>query len=52
VLDYEVETHEQITRFGSIRILNLAAGRQLLRDIAEKIIEGRQPLLQFTREIP
>jgi len=52
VLDYEVETHEQITRFGSIRILNLVAGRQLLRDIAEKIIEGRQPLLQFTREIP
>jgi hypothetical protein len=45
VQDFEVETHEQPRRFGSIRILNLEEGRKLLREIGEKIIEGmRLPL--------
>jgi hypothetical protein len=38
--DFEVETHQQAGRFGSIRILNHEAGRKLLQDIALKIIEG------------
>lgn len=38
--DFELERHEQVTRFGSIRILNQEAGRKLLRAIAGKIIEG------------
>ncbi|KAF8539120.1 hypothetical protein BDD12DRAFT_883199 [Trichophaea hybrida] len=47
VSDYEVETHEQATRFGSIRILNLTAGRQLLRDIAQKIVEDQLLSVSF-----
>lgn len=41
VEDFEVETHKQ-ARFGSIRILNTAAGKKLLCEIAEKIIKGTQ----------
>lgn len=43
VQDFELESHpQQARRFGSIRILNLEAGRKLLHDIAKKIIEGLQ----------
>lgn len=38
--DFELERHKQVTRFGSIRILNQEAGRKLLREIAGKIVEG------------
>lgn len=41
--EFELERHEQVTRFGSIRILNQDAGRRLLRKIADKIVEGLQP---------
>lgn len=47
VQDFEVETHVQARRFGSIRILNLEAGRKLLHGIAEKIIEGTQLLANY-----
>jgi len=40
VHDFEVETHEEATRFGSIRILNLQAGIALLREIGKKILDG------------
>jgi len=45
VQDFEVETSDQAGRFGTIRILSLTAGKQLLRDIAKKIIDGTQVLL-------
>lgn len=40
VQDFELERHEQVTRFGSIRILNQVAGRKMLLGIAAKIVEG------------
>lgn len=39
--DFELETHEQAMRFGSIRVLNLEAGKKLLRVITERIINGK-----------
>lgn len=39
--DFELETHQQPMRFGSIRILNLEAGKKLLRTITERIIDGK-----------
>lgn len=40
VQDFELERQEQ-GRFGSIRILNILAGRKLLREITDKIIDGK-----------
>ncbi|KAF8541809.1 hypothetical protein BDD12DRAFT_877903 [Trichophaea hybrida] len=45
--DFEVETQEQEGRFGSIRILNHAAGKKLLCDIANKIVEDQLLTISF-----
>lgn len=42
VQDFELERQEQ-GRFGSIRILNIVAGKKLLRGITDKIIDGKDP---------
>lgn len=39
--DFEFERQEQ-GRFGSIRILNMVAGKKLLQEIADKIIDGKE----------
>lgn len=39
--DFELETHKQEMRFGSIRILNLEAGKKLLHVITARIINGK-----------
>lgn len=48
VEDFELARHKQVTRFGSIRILNLKAGRKLIRSIAFKIVEG-MPFVIFSQ---
>lgn len=40
VQEFELERHNDKRRFGSIRILNLEAGRDLLKQIAVKMVEG------------
>ncbi|KAF8252042.1 hypothetical protein K440DRAFT_578390 [Wilcoxina mikolae CBS 423.85] len=47
VQDFEVETSAQGGRFGMIRILNLTAGKQFLREIAKKIIEDQLLTVSF-----
>jgi len=49
--DFEVETHGEVKRFGSIRILNLEAGKELLKAIGEKIIKGAFPTASITFEL-
>jgi hypothetical protein len=42
VQDFELERHNDTKRFGSIRILNLEAGKDLLNQIAHRIVEGME----------